>query len=572
MKKFKRLFALTTCAVTILTAVACGNANNDPEGSEELKDNAVVEVQLFHPGGYGREFLDKWGEEFAKTYKDKGYTISVTKAEKTIKFNYEITTPAKNSTDLYFTSETIGVNAAIDNSIMILKDPNRVLLEDLTDSFYDSYAIGKDGVEETVKIKDKIHHEALQYTQYYGVNEKWHGRSYLVPWVNAVNGFIFNKDLLCGRFGLEVPVTTEEMLEQFDIIRESGTGIMPVVTAVADAYNWWDYVTNVWWAQYSGAEKWENFYKVIPEEGTTAENGYEIYNDDGMEYAYRTLFQMFIPQNAPEHSGGWDSTFAAASSLNGEVVFFISGDWIAKQMSENFPTEGGAMTMMKTPIISELGVKLRLDGSTSGEADAAKCEEMLRKTVRAIDAGRTNAEIISEITADCGVTLTADKIEALRVARGIYYDLGVTLRAAIPSFSNEKGVALLFLKFMASDDGIEIFRKYAQAGLPFRPTREIEMEMTEMQGSSLAISGGEYAYLICEYDDFSTLRSVAGLQRFNGELSNINLICWNEAVLTAAEKEGLDVRERAIQAAKKFREYEYNWAKDNWASLISIAF
>ncbi len=572
MKKFKRLFALTTCAVTILTAVACGNANNDPGGSEELKDNAVVEVQLFHPGGYGREFLDKWGEEFAKTYKDKGYTINVMKAEKTIKFDYEITTPAKNTTDLYFTAETIGVNAAIDNSLMILKDPNRVLLEDLTDSFYDSYAIGKDGVEETVKIKDKIYHEALQYTQYYGVNEKWRGRSYLVPWVNAVNGFIFNKDLLCGRFGLEVPVTTEEMLEQFDVIRESGTGIMPVVTAVADAYNWWDYVTNVWWAQYSGAEKWENFYKVIPEEGTTKENGYEVYNDDGMEYAYRTLFQMFIPQNAPEHSGGWDSIFAATSSLNGEVVFFISGDWVANEMKREFPTEGGAMTMMKTPIISELGVKLRLDGSTSGEADVDKCEEVLRKTVRAIDAGKTNAEIISEITADCGVTLTDDKIEALRVARGIYYDLGVTLRAAIPSFSNEKGVALLFLKFMASDDGIEIFRKYAQAGLPFRPTREIEMEMTEMQRSSLEISGGEYAYIICEYDDFSTLRSVAGLQRFNGEFYNINLMCWNEAVLTAAEKEGLSVREMAIKAAKKFRDYEYNWAKDNWASLISVAF
>ncbi len=263
---------------------------------------------------------------------------------------------------------------------------------------------------------------------------------------------------------------------------------------------------------------------MIPEEGTTKENGYEVYNDDGMEYAYRTLFQMFIPQNAPEHSGGWDSIFAATSSLNGEVVFFISGDWVANEMKREFPTEGGAMTMMKTPIISELGVKLRLDGSTSGEADVDKCEEVLRKTVRAIDAGKTNAEIISEITADCGVTLTDDKIEALRVARGIYYDLGVTLRAAIPSFSNEKGVALLFLKFMASDDGIEIFRKYAQAGLPFRPTREIEMEMTEMQSSSLAISGGEYAYIICEYDDFSTLRSVAGLQRFNGEFYNINLM------------------------------------------------
>ena len=569
MRRIKRLFISVMCTAMLFTAVACGGeeiTNNE----DEPEYGSVVDVQLFHPGGYGREFLDKWGEAFAETYKDKGYSINVVKAEKIINADNEILTPKKTTTDLYLVGG-FDMTAAIDRSFSVLKTKDSTLCEDLTESFYNSYPIGKDGKEESVKVKDKIKPEALKYTQYYGVNQKWHNRNFCVSWVNAVTGFVANKELLKNTFNLEIPVTTEEMLEAFDVIRESDTGISPVVTAVADSYNWWDYVTNVWWAQYSGTDKWENFYRVIPETGTTKENGYEVYNDDGLEYAYRTLFQMFIPQNAPAHSGSWDAANAAASSLSGKSVFFISGDWIANQMSAEFAEEAAAMTMMKTPIISELGVKLRLDGSSSGNANAAKCEEVLRATVRAIDDKKTDAQILSEIKASSGVTLNAEKIEALRVARGIYYNLGYNHQCMIPSFAKDKDVALLFLRFMASDDGIEIFRKYAKAGLPFVPTREIEMDMTEMQRSSLEISGGDHTYFICEYDTLSLLRSVAGLLKFNGAFSNINLICWNEGVLTEQEKAGLSVREQATKAAKKFRDYEYKWAKDNWKSLILMA-
>ncbi len=564
MKKANKILTLAMCAAMVLTATACGGKSVPIEGGTE------VEIQLYNPGGYGREFLDKWGEEFAKTYKEQGYTIKVTKAEKDLNVEYEIQTPKKTTTDIYFAGN-FDIAGAIDNSLTVLRDANKVLLEDLTESFYNSYAIGKDGVEESVKIKDKMNTEVFQYTQYYGMNERWYDKYFYIPWANSVTGFSVNKDLLANTFNLEIPVTTDEMIEQFEIIRNSGTGIAPQVTAMSNAYGWWEYVDNVWWAQYSGAETWENFYKVIPATGNTKDNGYDVYDDDGLEYAHRALFQMLRQENAPATSGGWDAKFAAASELNGEAVYFITGDWLANEMKREFPTQGAAMTMMKTPIISELGVKLRLDGSTSGEADAAKCEEVLRKAVRGIDtAGKTNAEIIAEVAADCDVTLTDEQVEALRVARGIYYNLGYNHQCIVPSFSTEKEIALLFLRFMASDDGIQIFRECTQANLPFKPTRELDIEYTELQRSCSEIANGDYAYSICEKDSFSRLR-VLGLQRFNGDQANVIMNSWNDAVLTAEEKTGT-VKEQAIRAAKKFRDAQYQWAQDNWASLVLIAY
>ena len=561
MKTLRRIFAIAMCAAAALTAVACGNV--------EPAEKTVAEIQ-FTRVGYGGEWVEELGKAFNEEYAKRGYAVSTKKMSGSL--DVELAKPKKNTTDLYIFSGNMDLIGLVNKSISILKTRDSVLLEDLTESFYNSYAIGKGGKQESVKIKDKMREEALQYTQYYGVDAKWQGRNFTVPWVNAVTGFIVDKSLLKNEFGLDIPVTTAELKEDCDLIRNSGTGISPVATGMTDSYNYWNYVTNVWWAQYSGAEKWENFYKTVPEEGTMEENGYEVYNDDGMEYAFKTLFEVFTKDNSPAGSEEWGSADVSNSIYGGTSVFVVSGDWSTSHIEEAYPEKAGDMILMKTPIISELGVKLRLDGSTSGEANAAKCEEVLRKTVRAIDDGKTNAAIISEITSDCGATLTADKIEALRVARGIYYDLGYCHQCLIPSFAQEKDVALLFLKFMVSDDGIAIFRKYARAGLPFESAEpEFDENSCEMQKNAFDIAKGEYAYSLCENDGFSVLRAVSGLRKFDGDYWNVNYLSFHDGILNATEKSGLTDEEKAIQAAKKFREYEYNLAKDRWASLVGIS-
>ncbi len=558
MKTLRRIFAIATCAAAALTAVACG----------EPAEKTVAEIQFLYVG-YGRDWIDELGKAFNEEYKKQGYEVSIKRMEGDL--DAELAKPKKNTTDLYFT-DIVNVIDLVNKSFPILKTRDSVLLEDLTESFYNSYAIGKGGKRESVKIKDKMREEALQYTQYYGLDEKWQGRNFTVPWVSAVTGFVVDKALLKNEFGLDVPVTTAELKEDCDLIRNSGTGISPVSTGMKDSYNYWNYVTNVWWAQYSGAEKWENFYKAVPEEGTTKDNGYEVYNDEGMEYAFKVLFNVFTQYNSPEGSGDWTYREVNESLYGGTSVFVVSGDWSTSYIEETYPEKADDMILMKTPIISELGVKLRLDGSTSGEADADKCEEVLRKAVRAIDAGKTNAEIISEVTADCGVTLTGEQVEALRVARGIYYDLGHNHQCMIPSFAEEKDVALLFLRFMASDDGIAIFRKYARAGLPFEYAEpEFDDDCCEMQKNAFDIAKGEYSYSICENDGFSVLRALAGLKKFNGDYWNVNYFSFHDGILNETEKNGLTNEEKAVKAAKKFTEYQYNWTKDNWASLVGIS-
>ena len=217
MKKTKKLVALLACFSMLASVNACGNKNANSDGDGGAVDGAVVDVQIYN-AGYGKEWLEKLGEAFAETYKDKGYTINITKAEKILNVDNEILTPKKTTTDLYFAGN-FGITAAIDSSFSVLKTRDYTLVEDLTEVFYNSYAIGKDGQEETVKIKDKMNKEALQYTQYYGVNAKWKNKNYIMPWANSVTGFVVNEELLKTEFNLEIPVTTAEMIEDFEIIK-----------------------------------------------------------------------------------------------------------------------------------------------------------------------------------------------------------------------------------------------------------------------------------------------------------------------------------------------------------------
>ena len=563
MKRFRKIFAFFMCTAMLFTAVACGGSDD----KEVPVDGATLDVQFLY-AGYGGAWLYELGEAFTETYKKQGYKVEINRMKNDI--DTELSSPKKNTTDLYFTGG-LDIVATVDRSFSVLKNKDSTLCEDLTESFYNSHPIGKDGKEESVKVKDKIKPEALLYTEYYGRSEKWQGKNFAMPWVNSVTGFIVDKTLLKNTFNLEIPVTTQEMLEDCDTIRNSGTGISPVSTAMKDSYNYWNFVTDVWWAQYSGVGTWENFYRAIPADGNMRENGYEVYNDDGMEYAFGVLFAMHTKANSPDGSEGWSYSQVNESIYGGTSVFNVNGDWASGYIEEEYPEKSDDMVMMKTPIISELGVKLRLDGSSSGNANAAKCEEVLRATVRAIDDKKTDAQILSEIKASSGVTLNAEKIEALRVARGIYYNLGYNHQCMIPSFAKDKDVALLFLRFMASDDGIEIFRKYAKAGLPFERSEPDFTEACEMQKNAFDIANYEYSYSICENEGFSVLRSIARLRKFNAAHFNVNYLSFHDGILTASEKSGLTEREQAARAAAKFRNEEYEWAKANWKSLVDVA-
>lgn len=540
--------------------VACGGDNN------VTRDERVLNVKIYR-AGYGDRWLEEMGKAFSETFKEEGYTVKIIESAYTLNVDSELLTPKRNMTDIYFVSG-IDLSAAIDQSFNILKTNEETLLLDLTDVLYNAKPINVNKEEENIRIIDKMNPEILQYQKYYGVKEKWHDRYFLLPWVRAVTGFVYDAELLREEFGLEMPRTTDEFIEQIDIIRESYKDIAPIVSAMANAPRYWRYVTDVWWSQYSGAKAFENFFKMIPATGDTLTNGYDVYDDEGLRKAYEVLAMILRPENAPAASGSWDHDRAQNSLLTGKSMFMVTGDWLPREMEEHFSEKSENMAIMPAPIISDLGVKLRLDGSSSGAVDRTKAEAVLREIVSCIDQGKTESEVVSLIKQSHNITLAETVVKEVFVARGIYTDLGINHSILIPSYAKNKDLAVLFLRFMASDDGIRIFRKYAKAALPFNYGGE-DMELTPFQASSYKISSYKYTYGITEFIHFSPIRSIGGLQIFNKD-NNVELSIWNDTLLSAEEKAGKLLRERAQLSAQKFIKSEYDYVKENWESLLFI--
>jgi maltose-binding protein MalE len=64
-----------------------------------------------------------------------------------------------------------------------------------------------------------------------------------------------------------------------------------------------------------------------------------------------------------------DHTTAQHLFMKGEAVFMSNGAWLQMEMSANYKEEAGNMTMIATPVISALGVKLGLDGKGGTDAN-----------------------------------------------------------------------------------------------------------------------------------------------------------------------------------------------------------
>ena len=127
-------------------------------------------------------------------------------------------------------------------------------------------------------------------------------------------------------------------------------------------------------------------------------------------------------------------TQAQAQLLLGEAMMYVCGDWLENEMKAQ-KGNGDTLKYMKTPIISGI-----IDHTPS-----IKNDEMLREVVSYID-GETAA-------APAGVT--EEDIDYIRAARQIEY-LTEFQSAYIPSYASAKEKAKEFLKFLATDEIVQL--------------------------------------------------------------------------------------------------------------------
>lgn len=428
MKK-KTMAVLCTATAVCLTATtlaACGLSTTKVDNAPGVVNIVMMEA------GYGTEFMDKWIEDFKKIPGNEEIEFTVKKdVQSTETATNALLDGDKNPYDLCFTGD-----------IWYKKLVDKGQLADISDVVANFDNPLRSELNGIITYKEK----------------QW-----LVPWAYDPCGLIYNTNLLPQN---KVPVTTDELLTLVADISdgkiETAKGVKPFVWAGDNAAAYWQYVTDVWWAQYeyldseyeTGVEAYNKFWSL----NDTDPDGYTVYQQPGLEKAYDVLQALFAKKtwylNGSETKKHTD---AQTDFLLDRAVMIPCGGWLENEMKEHYSDKKN-YKMMKTPVISALGKELKLAGETATDEEH---ETKLIAVVKAIDAGKDANTIALESS------VALDKIQTVVAARNLTSCIGVNHQAWIPSTTNALENAKKFLTYIGSDSAAKIFRQYSNSTLPF---------------------------------------------------------------------------------------------------------
>ena len=426
----------------------------------QVSGSNVVQIVIYK-GSYGIEWVKKLGEEFSKTFPGKSIKIEEASSLVGEKQRQDLMTPSKNQIDLYLFGNA-NMAEIIASSKGVLKTSNYTLLEPL-DEVFESKAIGFDGKEEEETIASRFYGGYSETGRYHGKVEKWNGVLYKLPWADGATGLFVNKPVL-DKYGIDIPVTTDELQAAVEEIHShtSADKVYPYSWAGSNASGYWSYIWETWFAQYSGIEAFENFVKCDPGNGNIEEEGYKVYEDEGILHSLDTMVDLLDLNYSP--NGSYNKTHMEADNdfLNKKSAFMVGGDWFLGEMAGYYYDEAKEIIMMKTPVISKIGTELGLT------------DQEFHDTIVRVDNGESDDAIIA-----AHPQLNATGIARIREARSIYSALGCNHDMVIPSYADAKETAKLFLRFMYSNDGCRLFRSYAYSNLPLRyETKEGDRQCT----------------------------------------------------------------------------------------------
>lgn len=508
------------------------------------KDDKTLNVRVYK-GGYGDDAIRALAAAFSSAYAEKGYQVNVVSADSSIQgttVTNELLLGDNNGIDMYFTAN-VTPSMLVTNS---LESDVDMIAADLSD-VYASKPIGSDGVEEELTIAEKLKPGFIDYQTYYGDVEEYNGKPYGFALRTSPSGFIVNEELL-SQYGLELPRTTDELVNCYTTIaaKTGDTGIYPNAWAGYNASSYWYMVEDVWVAQYSGVDTYQKFLTM--EYSDDMSEGWKVYEDEGWTKSIEVLEILLNQDYAPVKTISMDHNTAQHKFLGGEAVFMSNGAWLQNEMAANYEAEAKKLVMIKTPVISALGVKLGLDGN--GGSDAAKCDTILSQIVGFIDEGKADAEIITEVSGANSVTVTTEQIEAIRMARSIYYDKGVEETVILNAYSEKLDIAKLFLRFIASDAGCEIMFDYSASYAPYKTSEDFAEADSDSQfmSSVNAIANQENAQYI--YRRPSGYRFLFNVDFFSKHMEYEKAIASSRGKLTAE-----DIMSDELEYAKEI------WAK-----------
>jgi len=506
----KRILSLALVLASLLTVmVGCGGEEYEVKTKE---DGSIVQgktaVIAYNSVGYGHDWLEVLAEEFNKMYADEGYKVEL-KISMASENNpsLEIGKGAeRNNVDMYL--DAYNLETLLEASDRTMRGEGAVLV-DLKESVWNQPAIGLNKQAESKTIAERFTLNE-NYVYYNGKRADFHGGIYVLPtgmeqWSVGIN---INPKVL-EQYGYTVdnlPRTTDEFNAMCEKIAEtsSETGVYAYAWAGGNCSGYLAYLYYEYFAQYTGYENFMNFIETKPFTGATVEDikaeGYKIYDDQGILEAFKAMEPIMKPKFSTNGSASMDHMAAQHQLLTGKAAFMITGDWLLYQMKDQYFEEASQCQMLNTPVLSVIGVE-------AGITDAE-----LSEAVKMVDEGKTDEEIMAAITG-----LDAAETARIREARNIYGGGEANIRAGmtIPAYADGRDVAILFARFVCSEDAQRIIRnKGFKINCYECESYDFEQETPYMQSVVANMNMGEGKYISMD-NSLSIIRS------------NSNMLCFN---------------------------------------------
>lgn len=437
-------------------------------GSNLVKDDKTINIAL-NKAGYGVAWMERIIEKFESLYEDEGYKVNLLPPSAEYKAPGVLTEmrnyTAGDCADLYFV-EGMYVKDAIDPTY-------GVCVESLNDVF-NAGAINFDGSIEETKIKDLPSSSMYRYlnTDMDNQDEYYSFLYYASP-----TGLVCNTKVLNDYGYTELPRTTDQLFAIYDGIYKGTngkagskeSGVYPVTWAGDNAYGYSYAAFMNQFASMLGHKGFEDFF-TLDYTKEDIYNGYNAYKDVEREltatlkdfiHTYDVMYS-YVGSPTQRHDA------AHAQLITGKAAFMSDGSYFFNECKANFGDKLGDVRFFPIPMISELGVMLKLDGSGS---DRKKCDEILSYLCDCFDSGMNQAQMKDAASEKFpSVTFTDKQIQRIWEARGTVVQ-NLQGHAYIIKNSKVKDIAVLFLRMLASKDAAKLMFESCMPNA-YNPVRE----------------------------------------------------------------------------------------------------
>ena len=394
---------------------------NDDSGNDRVDPSKTVLHIAAMEMGDGR-FLEPLAAQFEEMYKDTAFEAGKLGVQVEIEYNQALT--GNLNTLPYMQSEVLFIPSTVSMETLIMSD----FVADLTDIVCEEDKKTGISIEAVMSQSDK---EAFSFDQKY----------YAIPYIRDSWGLIYNAGLF-EEYNYEVPNTTEEMFVLCEEMKHDG--VTPLITT--GLYSMYiDELVKIWWAQYEGVGNYTNFWNGVNEEGVYSS---EIFAQEGRLTSWEIMQKIyerdyFCPDsmlNTMTHTDAQARFLTSQLRNDNPIAMITEGSWMMTEADfvlREIETVYGEMPnirMMKMPVNSAI----------INKCPSIPDDETLSAVITAIDEGYEYYEGVTD-----------EDFAIIYEARNLVSTTGYNAIINENIKENKEGVAKYFLRFVASQDGIE---------------------------------------------------------------------------------------------------------------------